>query len=80
MQRTAGALALAMLLFPAAAGSQSIEVGKTVLFSPRMQTTGCTLGPNPDRQCSPSAHYSKLTKAVICSSTYRTSTVRHVPE
>ena len=69
-----------MLLFPAAAGSQSIDVGKTVLLAPRTQTTGCTLGPNPDRQCSPGAYYSKLTKAVICSSTFRTSTVRHVPQ
>lgn len=70
-----------MLLLPAAAGSQApVDVGKTVLLAPRTQTTGCTLGPNPDRQCSPGAYYSKLTKAVICSPTFRTSTIRHVPQ
>jgi hypothetical protein len=45
-----------------------------------MQTAGCTLGPNPDRRCSPGAYYSKLTEAVICSPTFRTSTVRHVTQ
>ena len=36
--------------------------------------------PNPDRRCSPGAYYSKLTKAVICSSSFRTSSIRNVPE
>jgi hypothetical protein len=38
------------------------------------------LGPNPDRRCSPGADYSKLTKPVICSTGFRTSTIRNVPE
>jgi hypothetical protein len=29
---------------------------------------------------SPGAYYSKLTKTVICSSRFRTSTIRNVPE
>jgi hypothetical protein len=34
----------------------------------------------PDRRCSPGAYYSGLTKAVICSSSFRTGTVRNVPQ
>ena len=55
-------------------------VGKTVLLRARTKTTGCKLGPNPDRACSPGAYYRGLTKNVICSSTFRTSTIRNVPE
>ena len=58
----------------------SIDVGKTVLLMPRTRTSGCTLGANPDRRCSPGAYYSKLTKAVICSSTFRTGPIRNVPD
>ena len=68
-----------------ATGSQSssgttIEVGKTVLLAARTRTSGCELGGNPDRRCSPGAYYSKLTKAVICSSGFRTGAVRDVPD
>jgi hypothetical protein len=55
-------------------------VGRTVLLAPRTRTSGCALGPNPDRWCSPGAYYSKLTKRVICSSSFRTSSIRNVPE
>jgi hypothetical protein len=51
-----------------------------VLLAPRTRTSGCVLGANPDRRCSPSAYYSRLSKAVLCSSTFRTSSVRHVTE
>jgi hypothetical protein len=37
-------------------------------------------GELPDRRCSPGAYYSKLTKAVICSPRFSTSTIRKVPQ
>ena len=55
-----------------------VDTGPTVLLAPRTQTDGCTLGPNPDRQCSPGAYYKKLTKKVICSPTFRTGPIRKV--
>jgi hypothetical protein len=57
-----------------------IDVGKTVLLAPRTKTSGCKLGALPDRRCSPGAYSSKLTKAVICSSTFRTGPIRNVPD
>ena len=57
-----------------------VSLGATVLISPRTKTSRCRLGPNPDRACSPGAYYSKLTKAVLCSSSFHTSTIRNVPE
>lgn len=61
-------------------GAASVDVGRTVLLGPRTRTSGCTLGPDPDRRCSPGAVYSKLTKAVLCSAGFRTSSVRNVPQ
>lgn len=57
-----------------------MDVGHTVPLAHRTKTSGCTLGPNPDRRCSPGAYYSKLTKAVICSSSFHTSSIRNVPD
>ena len=57
-----------------------INVGSTVLLRSRTKTSGCTRGANPDRRCSPGAYYSKLTKAVICSASFRTSSIRNVPQ
>jgi hypothetical protein len=57
-----------------------IDVGVTVLLAKRTMTSGCKVGPSPDRRCSPGAYYSKLTKAVICSSGFRTSSIRNVPQ
>ena len=57
-----------------------VDVGRTVLLASRTRTSGCTLGPNPDRRCSPGAYYSKLTKGVICSASFRTSSIRNVPD
>jgi hypothetical protein len=54
--------------------------GRTIKLRARTKTTGCLLGPNPDRRCSPGAYYANLTKAVICSSSFRTSSIRNVPE
>ena len=63
------ALVLAAAVFStasAAAGTTPpVDVGKTVLLAPRTQTSGCKLGANPDRRCSPGAYYSKLTTAVV---------------
>ncbi len=53
--------------------------GTTILLAKRTQTSGCKLATKPDRRCSPGAYYSKLTKSVICSSTFRTSNYRNVP-
>jgi hypothetical protein len=58
----------------------SVNVGRTVLLARRTRKTGCGLGANPDRRCSPGAYYSRLTKAVICSSSFRTGPIRNVPE
>jgi hypothetical protein len=56
------------------------SVGRTITLAKRTQTKGCTRGALPDRQCSPGAYYSKLTKKVLCSSTFRTGTIRNVPD
>jgi hypothetical protein len=55
-------------------------VGHTVKVSGRSQMAGCTPGVLPDRQCSPGAYYSGLTKAVLCSPSFRTGTIRNVPD
>jgi hypothetical protein len=60
--------------------SSRVAVGATVLLARRTKSAGCTLGPNPDRRCSPGAYYSKLTKAVICSPGFRTSSIRNVSQ
>jgi len=57
-----------------------INLGTTVLLKARTKTSGCTLGALPDRRCSPGAYYSGLTKAVICSSSFRTGPIRNVPD
>ena len=58
----------------------TVDVGTTVLLKKQTKTSGCKLGPNPDRRCSPGAYYSKLTKAVICSASFRTGSIRNVPQ
>lgn len=60
-------------------GSTAVAVGATVLLEPRTRTSGCILGPNPDRRCSPGAYQTGLTKAVLCSPSFHTSTIRNVP-
>jgi hypothetical protein len=64
----------------AAVRGAAIDVGKTVLLAPRTKASGCRLGANPDRACSPGAYYSKLTKRVICAQAFRTGDVRNVPQ
>src|SRR5579859_2325754 len=65
----------------AAAGPlPSPSIGHTVLLAPRTRSSGCRRGSEPDRRCSPGAYYSGLTTAVICAPTFRTGTIRDVPE
>ncbi|MFL5958692.1 MAG: HNH endonuclease [Gaiellaceae bacterium] len=57
----------------------ALDVGKTVLLAPRTKSSGCHLGSNPDRRCSPGAYYSKLVGRVICAPGFRTGDIRNVP-
>jgi hypothetical protein len=57
-----------------------VEAGATVLLGARTRTGGCRRGALPDRRCSPGAYARGLTKAVICSPTFRTGDVRDVPQ
>lgn len=59
---------------------RAVAVGQSVALGRRTRSTGCKLGPNPDRRCSPGAYYSRLTKSVICSSTFFTSSIRNVSQ
>lgn len=56
-----------------------VQLGRVVLLAKRTETSHCALGVSPDRHCSPGATYSGLTKTVLCSSTFRTSSIRNVP-
>jgi hypothetical protein len=60
--------------------AQTVPLGKTVLLGRRTRTKACKRGALPDRRCSPGAYYSKLTQLVICSSSFRTGSVRNVPQ
>jgi len=62
------------------AAPATVSVGTTVLISPRTKASHCVRGPNPDRACSPGAYDSGLTKTVLCSASFRTGTVRNVPQ
>lgn len=64
----------------ASARSRTTAVGTTVFLARRTKTSGCRLGSSPDRACSPGAYYSRLTRSVICSGSFRTSSIRNVPE
>jgi hypothetical protein len=80
------AVALAVLaglaaVIPALAETiHGVDVGDTVLLADRSQTSNCKLGLNPDRQCSPGAYYSALTKKRICAADFRTDPIRNVPQ
>ena len=65
---------------PSATRPAKVDVGTTALLEPRTRTSGCRLGPLPDRRCSPGAYYSKLTRQVVCSASFRTSSVRNVSD
>jgi hypothetical protein len=58
----------------------TIDVGVTVLLTKKSKSSGCKLAALSDRHCSPGAYSSKLTKAVICSPSFRTDPIRNVPD
>ena len=59
--------------------TSTVPLGTTAKLGSRTRTNGCTRGALPDRRCSPGAYYTGLTTAVICSPTFRTSSIRNVP-
>ena len=59
---------------------ERVRLGSTVAFGRRTRTASCRLGVLPDRRCSPGAYSSGLTAAVLCSASFRTGTVRNVPQ
>jgi hypothetical protein len=61
-------------------GNPPVNVGVTVLLARQTKTSGCKLGPNPDRRCSPGAYSSGLLRSVLCSPGFHTSTIRHVSD
>jgi hypothetical protein len=65
---------------PSPTAPAQLAEGTTVLLGARTQSSGCRRGQEPDRHCSPGAYYSGLTTSVICSPTFRTGTIRDVPE
>jgi hypothetical protein len=80
---TAGACTAVAIPAPNSPQSQptaTIDPGNPVLLAPRTKTTGCTLSPKPDRRCSPGAYASRLTEAVICAPSFKTGSVRTVPD
>ena len=83
MGRRSSAVLVLLGVFAVAASTvsalTSLEVGRTVPLRHQTRTTGCTLGVLPDRRCSPGAYYSKLTKRVLCSASFRTGPIRNVP-
>src|SRR4051794_12561070 len=58
----------------------AVDVGTTVLLTKKTKSSGCKPGAQSDRRCSPGAYSSKLTKAVICSPSFRTGPIRNVPD
>ena len=57
-----------------------LAIGTSVALAHRTRAGGCRKGALPDRRCSPGAYYSGLTKSVVCAPSYRTGTVRNVPQ
>ena len=86
MRRVIFLVALAAVFcLPAAGGlagssKPKKDPGPPVLIAARTQTSGCTLSPMPDRQCSPGAYATKLTQTLVCSSAFRTGDYRDVPQ
>jgi hypothetical protein len=57
-----------------------VSLGHIMLLGRHTKTSGCRRGAEPDRRCSPGAYYSGLTKAVLCSPSFHTSSIRNVPD
>ena len=60
--------------------TSAVSVGQTVLLAPRTRAAGCVLGASPDRRCSPGAYSDGLTRAILCSGSFRTGSIRNVPQ
>jgi Protein of unknown function (DUF3761) len=71
---------VAAWLDTATSGGGTVSIGATVLLAPRAAGKGCARSARPDPRCSPGAYYTGLTTAVICASTFHTSSVRNVPQ
>jgi hypothetical protein len=63
-----------------ATGITSSSTGTTSFVLRRTKTAGCTLGPLPDRACSPGAFERGRTAQVLCSAGFHTGDVRSVPD
>jgi len=61
-------------------GTRAVTLGRTIVLAPVERVRGCRPGPEPDRRCSPGAVYSGLTSAALCSASFRTQSIRIVPE
>jgi hypothetical protein len=70
---------VAVWLDATGANGGTVSIGATVLLARRTASGGCVRSARPDRRCSPGAYYTGLTTAVICASTFHTSSVRNVP-
>jgi len=60
--------------------AHAVKTGPTVLLGHRTQTSRCVRSALPDRNCSPGAYYSRLTKRALCRSGFRTGAIRNVPQ
>jgi Protein of unknown function (DUF3761) len=58
----------------------SVNLGSILLLGSHTKSNSCRRGPEPDRGCSPGAIYSGLTKAVLCSGSFSTGSIRNVPQ
>jgi hypothetical protein len=65
---------------PLAVRADAAALAATVLVRARTRGEGCTLGPLPDRRCSPGALDRRRTTRVVCSPDFHTSDVRDVPD
>jgi uncharacterized protein DUF3761 len=71
---------LAAAAAPKRTAPAPVALGATRLLATQTRKAGCTLGPDPDRRCSPGAYSAGLTRRVICSPSFHTSTIRNVPQ
>ena len=76
----AAGAASSILCATVAATPPPIDVGKALLLAPRSLVDGCRRDVRPDARCSPGAISTGLKKRVICSDTFRTDTIRNVPQ
>jgi hypothetical protein len=65
---------------PIATAKTTVSLGKTVLLAQHSKTSNCKHSVEPDRRCSPGAYSNGLTMSVICATSFRTGTIRNVPE